>query len=287
MGKVIMIQGTMSNVGKSLITAGLCRVFRQDGHSVAPFKSQNMCRPYITADGLEIGIAQAIQAEAAGIAPCADMNPILLKPVSDSGSRVVVNGRSIGHMSGTEYFAGRKRFIPDIMRAYESLSGRFDIVVVEGAGSPAEINLRQNDIVNMGLAKLIGAPVLLVGDIDPGGVFAQLAGTLMLLEDDERDMVKGLIINKFRGEIGLLRPGLAMLEEITGKPVIGTIPYLYVDIEDEDSLAESYRKRQAQPERAADLKTAAYRDSQYNALADAVRQSLDMEFIYKILSGTP
>jgi len=306
-----MIQGTMSNVGKSIITAGLCRVFRQDGYKVAPFKSQNMAHPFITDEGLEIGRSQAVQAEAAGVAPSVYMNPILLKPVSDSGSQVVVNGVNLGHMGASEYFARKKTFIPDIMRAYEYLLGHYDIVVIEGAGSPAEINLKKDDIVNMGLAKMTNSPVLLVGDIDPGGVFAQFAGTLMLLGDDERDIVKGLIINKFRGDLELLRPGISMLEDITGKPVIGTIPYLRVDIEDEDSLAAIYRKRQGLPDfggkvavtagtgdsadgnanaavaadgnanAAAEL--AAYKESQYNALADALRVSLDMEFIYKLI----
>jgi adenosylcobyric acid synthase len=244
MKKAIMIQGTMSNVGKSLITAGLCRVFRQDGYSVAPFKSQNMAlNSFITDEGLEMGRAQVVQAEAAGVVPSVLMNPVLLKPVTDMGSQVIVNGEVRGNMNATEYFAYKKNLVPEIMCAFNTLASRHDIIVIEGAGSPAEINLKQNDIVNMGLAKMTDASVLLAGDIDRGGVFAQLVGTLMLLDDDERDRIKGLIINKFRGDIELLRPGFAMLEEKAGKPVIGTIPYLSVDIEDEDSLTERFRSK--------------------------------------------
>ena len=239
-----MIQGTMSNAGKSLITAGLCRVFHQDGYSVAPFKSQNMAlNSFITDEGLEMGRAQVVQAEAACVAPSVLMNPILLKPVTDMGSQVIVNGEVRGNMKAVEHYEYKKTLVPDIMKAFETLAGRHDIIVIEGAGSPAEINLKQNDIVNMGLAKMTDAPVLLVGDIDRGGVFAQLVGTLVLLDNDERDMVKALVINKFRGDIELLRPGIAMLEEKSGKPVLGTIPYLRVDIEDEDSLTERFHSK--------------------------------------------
>lgn len=237
--KKIMIQGTMSNAGKSLICAGLCRIFRQDGYKVAPFKSQNMAlNSFITEDGLEMGRAQVVQAEAAGIAPQVQMNPILLKPTNDTGSQVIVNGKVLENMSARDYFAYKKQLIPDIMKAFHELEKAYDIIVIEGAGSPAEINLKKDDIVNMGLAKMVDAPVLLVGDIDRGGVFAQLLGTLMLLEDDEKERVKGLIINKFRGDKTILDPGIDMLEEKGGIPVVGVTPYLQVDIEDEDSLAE-------------------------------------------------
>jgi adenosylcobyric acid synthase len=237
-----MIQGTMSAAGKSLLTTALCRVFRQDGYSVAPFKSQNMAlNSFITDEGLEMGRAQVVQAEAAGIAPSVLMNPILLKPVTDMGSQIIVDGEVRGNMHAADYFKYKKDLIPDIMRAFDTLSARHDVIVIEGAGSPAEINLRKDDIVNMGLAKMTGAPVLLVGDIDRGGVFAQIVGTLMLLADDERHIVKGTVINKFRGDIQILRPGLAMLEERSGKPVVGVLPFLNVDIEDEDSLTERFR----------------------------------------------
>ena len=234
-----MIQGTMSNAGKSLLCAALCRVFRQDGYRVAPFKSQNMAlNSFITAEGLEIGRAQAAQAQAAGLEPSVLMNPILLKPTTDVGSQVIVNGVPRGNMSAADYFKYKKELIPDIMRAYDALAAENDIIVIEGAGSPAEINLKADDIVNMGMAKLAGAPVLLVGDIDRGGVFAQLYGTVALLEPDERAMVKATVINKFRGDVDILAPGLGMLYELIKIPCAGVIPYTRVDIDDEDSLSE-------------------------------------------------
>jgi adenosylcobyric acid synthase len=245
MAKVIMVQGTMSNAGKSLVCAGLCRVFRQDGYRVAPFKSQNMAlNSFITREGLEMGRAQVVQAEAAGIEPDVRMNPILLKPVTNVGSQVIVNGEVRGNMRAGEYFAMKDSLVPDIMRAYDSLAEQSDIIVIEGAGSPAEINLRENDIVNMGMAKMAKAPVLLVGDIDRGGVFAQLYGTIALLEEEEQRMIKATMINKFRGDVELLKPGLAMLESLTGKPVAGVLPMMNVDIEDEDSLAERLTRRE-------------------------------------------
>ena len=192
MAKVIMVQGTMSNAGKSLLVAGLCRIFQQDGYRVAPFKSQNMAlNSFVTKEGLEMGRAQVMQAEAAGISPMVCMNPILLKPTNHIGSQVIVNGEVLGNMSARDYFAYKRELIPDIKRAFNKLESFADIIVIEGAGSPAEINLKENDIVNMGLAEMVDAPVLLVGDIDRGGVFAQLLGTLMLLTDGERERVKG------------------------------------------------------------------------------------------------
>ena len=241
MAKNIMIQGTMSNAGKSLLTAGLCRVFKQDGYRVAPFKSQNMAlNSFITADGGEMGRAQVVQAEAAGIAPDVCMNPILLKPTTDVGSQVIVRGVVQGNMTAMEYYRRKQEYIPAIMEAYNSLAAEYDIIVIEGAGSPAEINLKQEDIVNMGLAKLVDAPVLLVGDIDRGGVFAQLYGTIALLEVEERNRVKGTIVNKFRGDKAILEPGLKQLEQLCGVPVAGVIPYTHVDIDDEDSLSERF-----------------------------------------------
>lgn len=239
MAKVIMVQGTMSNAGKSLLVAGLCRIFKQDGYRVAPFKSQNMAlNSFITTEGLEMGRAQVMQAEAAGIEPSVKMNPILLKPTSDVGSQVIVNGEVRQNMRAAEYFKYKKSLIPDIMAAYDALAAENDIIVVEGAGSPAEINLKSEDIVNMGLARMLKAPVLLAGDIDRGGVFAQLVGTMMLLEKEEQQMVKGLIINKFRGDKRILDPGIEMLKDYTPVPVVGVIPYMQVDIDDEDSLAD-------------------------------------------------
>lgn len=235
----LMVQGTMSNAGKSLVAAGLCRIFHQDGYRAAPFKSQNMAlNSYITKEGLEMGRAQVMQAEAACVEPVAAMNPILLKPTSDVGSQVIVNGKSMGNMSAREYFQYKKKLVPVIQEALDALDREFDIIVIEGAGSPAEINLKQNDIVNMGIAKMADAPVLLVGDIDRGGVFAQLYGTVELLEPEERARIKGLVINKFRGDKTILDPGITMLEEKCHIPVVGTIPYMKVDLDDEDSLAE-------------------------------------------------
>lgn len=239
MAKNLMIQGTMSNAGKSLITAGILRVLKQDGYRVAPFKSQNMAlNSYITSEGLEMGRAQVMQAEAAGIEPRVCMNPILLKPTSDVGSQVIVNGRVRGDYSAEEYFRYKKSLIPDIMAAYHTLEAESDIVVIEGAGSPAEINLKADDIVNMGLAGLVDAPVLLVGDIDRGGVFAQLLGTVLLLEEEERARIKGFIINKFRGDGRLLAPGPDMLYRRCGIETVGIMPYLHLRIDDEDSLSE-------------------------------------------------
>nr|WP_207753333.1 cobyric acid synthase [Intestinimonas butyriciproducens] len=233
-----MIQGTASNAGKSLLAAGLCRVFRQDGWKVAPFKSQNMAlNSFITADGFEMGRAQVVQAYCAGVAPDVRMNPILLKPTNDTGSQVIVNGVPRGTMGAVEYFRYKKALIPDMMEAFHSLAGEYDVIVIEGAGSPAEINLKQDDFVNMGMARLANAPVLLAGDIDRGGVFASLYGTVKLLEPEEQDRIKGLIINKFRGDVEILRPGLTTLEQLTGKPVLGVVPMLDVGIDDEDSLS--------------------------------------------------
>ena len=244
--KCIMVQGTMSGAGKSLLCTALCRIFRQDGLRVAPFKSQNMAlNSYVTRDFLEIGRAQAVQAEAAGIVPDVRMNPILLKPSSDVGSQVIVNGRVRAQMSAKDYFSYKTQLIPEILAAYDSLAAEYDVIVIEGAGSPAEINLRANDIVNMGLAEMVDAPVLLAGDIDRGGVFAQLVGTVMLLDGRERARVKGLVINKFRGDPALLQPGLRQLESLTGVPVLGVVPLLPVRIDDEDSLAPCLEERAA------------------------------------------
>ena len=238
MAKPIMIQGTMSNAGKSLLCAALCRIFRQDGYRVAPFKSQNMAlNSYITDTGAEMGRAQVVQAEAAGIPPDVRMNPILLKPTTDVGSQVIVNGRPVGNMNAMEYSRRKLEFLPQVMDAYHSLAEENDIIVIEGAGSPAEINLRKEDLVNMGLARRIDAPVMLVGDIDRGGVFAQLYGTVALLEPEEKALVKATIINKFRGDPAILAPGLTTLEDLCGVSVAGVVPYVYVDIDEEDSLS--------------------------------------------------
>ena len=244
MAKAIMIQGTMSNVGKSLLTAAFCRIFRQNGYRTAPFKSQNMAlNSYVTPDGLEIGRAQALQAEAAGIEPSAFMNPILLKPTTDVGSQVIVNGKSRGNMRAAEYFRHKKELIPEIMAAYQTLSEQYDVIVIEGAGSPAELNLKKDDIVNMGLAQMLHVPVLMTGDIDCGGIFAQLLGTLNLLDPNEQKLVKGLLVNRFRGDVSLFRDGVSILEEYSGKPVLGIVPYISHHLEDEDSLSSRLQQK--------------------------------------------
>ncbi len=244
MAKAIMVQGTMSNAGKSVLVAALCRIFKEDGYKVAPFKSQNMAlNSFITKEGLEMGRAQVAQAEAAGVEPSVLMNPILLKPTNDTSSQVIVNGEVWENMSAKEYYKQKRVLVPEVKKAFNKLSEENDIIVIEGAGSPAEINLKENDIVNMFMAKMADAPVLLVGDIDRGGVFASLVGTMALFDDDEKQRVKGLVINKFRGDESILSPGLKTLEEITGKDVVGVVPYLDVDIDDEDSLTERFDRK--------------------------------------------
>jgi adenosylcobyric acid synthase len=240
----LMIQGTASSVGKSLLCAALCRILKQDGYKVAPFKSQNMAlNSYVTYDGLEMGRAQVMQAEAAGIEPLVEMNPVLLKPTSDQGSQVVVMGRPTGNMGAFEYLNWKENLWPVIDEAYHKLKKDHDIIVIEGAGSPAEINLKESDLVNMGLAKKLQAPVLLVGDIDRGGVFASLYGTVALLEEDERALLKGVIINKFRGDLKVLEPGLQTLEQLVDLPVLGVVPMLKLQLDDEDSVTERFTRR--------------------------------------------
>ncbi len=246
--KVIMVQGTMSNVGKSLLAAALCRIFTEDGYRTAPFKSQNMAlNSYVTKDGLEMGRAQVMQAECCRREPAVEMNPILLKPVSDHRSQVIVNGRPVSNMNVKEYYAYKKDCIPVIIEAFGRLSETSEIIVVEGAGSPAELNLKDGDIVNMGLAALLSAPVILVGDIDRGGIFAQLIGTVDLLEVDERERIAGLVVNKFRGDEAFFAKGIEILESKTKKPVLGTIPYLSLLFEEEDSLSDRLGSHEKKP----------------------------------------
>lgn len=240
MSKAIMLQGTSSHVGKSILATALCRIFRQDGHRVAPFKAQNMAlNSYVTKSGGEMGRAQVAQAEAAGLEPAVEMNPVLLKPTGNASSQVVVLGRPVGNMSAAQYHAGYSReLLAVVEKSLRALQAAYDVVVIEGAGSPAEVNLKANDIVNMRIAKLAPAPVLLIADIDRGGALASIVGTLELLEPDERDLVKGIIINKFRGDIALLRPAVDFLAARTGKPVVGVIPHLDdLGIDDEDSVS--------------------------------------------------
>lgn len=243
MAKNIMFQGTGSSVGKSLITAGLCRVLMEEGYKVAPFKSQNMAlNSFVTEDGKEMGRAQVVQAEAAKIKPMVEMNPILLKPTSDVGSQVILNGKVYKNMTAEEYHKEKINLKSLVKEAYEKLSSAFNTIVIEGAGSPAEINLRENDLVNMGLANLVDAPVVLIGDIDRGGVFASIYGTIMLMEPEERNRIKGFVINKFRGDVDILMPGIKMLEEKIDIPCLGVIPYMNINIDDEDSLTTRFNR---------------------------------------------
>ena len=238
--KGLMIQGTMSGVGKSLLVTALCRIFAEDGVKVCPFKSQNMAlNSFVTADGLEMGRAQAEQAFAAGLQPDVRMNPILLKPSADSESQVILNGKVLSSMNSREYFKKRGDFMQEILKDLDSLSEEYELIIAEGAGSPAEINLNKNDIVNMGLAKAADMPVILAGDIDRGGVFAQCLGTVEWMEKAERDRIKGFVFNKFRGDPTLLSPGPEMLFERTGIPLIGVVPYVPgLEIDDEDSISD-------------------------------------------------
>lgn len=241
MTKSIMLQGTGSHVGKSVLVAALCRMLKQDGYTVAPFKSQNMAlNSFVTKDGGEMGRAQVVQAEAAGLEPHVDMNPILLKPTGQASSQVIVLGKSIGNLSARRYHQEWTTQALDIIEgAYDRLTSNHEVMVIEGAGSPAEVNLKATEIVNMRIAKLTNSPVLLVGDIDKGGVLASLVGTLELLDPDERDLVAGFIINKFRGDVSLFHPAIEFLEQKTGKPVLGVIPYFQgFKVQEEDSIPE-------------------------------------------------
>lgn len=241
--KNIMIQGTASSSGKSLIATALCRILRQDGFSVAPFKAQNMSNnSYVTRDGLEMGRAQAVQAHAADIEPDVLMNPILLKPTTEIGAQVVLMGKPAFIMNAEKYYLSKPKLRETVAECYDSLSESFDIIVLEGAGSPAEINLKDQDIVNMGMAATADAPVVIVGDIDRGGVFASLVGTMVLLDNEDRDRVKGFIINKFRGDLDMLKPGLEQLEKLTGKPVIGVVPWFDHHIDDEDAVTRRFQR---------------------------------------------
>ena len=248
MAKTIMFQGTSSHVGKSILTTALCRIFKQDGYRVTPFQAQNMAlNSYVTPSGGEMGRAQVAQAEAAGLEPAVEMNPVLLKPTGNSRSQVIVMGRPIGVMSASEYHAGySKKLLGVIGDCLDELQQRYDIVVIEGAGSPAEVNLKANDIVNMRIALMVQAPVFLIADIDRGGAIASVVGTISLLEPEEQDRVQGIILNKFRGDINLLRPAFDIILAKTGKPVVGVIPHLEnIGIDDEDSVSLDDKKNQA------------------------------------------
>ncbi|PQQ38063.1 cobyric acid synthase CobQ [Photorhabdus luminescens] len=254
MGLSLMLQGTASDVGKSVLVAGLCRIFVQDGYRCAPFKSQNMAlNSGITINGEEMGRAQIFQAEAAGIEPDVRMNPVLLKPTSERKAQVVLMGKVACSMNAVEYHQYKPSLQQQICEVFHSLASEYDVIVLEGAGSPAEINLRDRDIVNMGMAEMVDAPVLLVADIDRGGVFAAIYGTLALLRPAEKARVKGVIINKFRGDISLLQPGIEQIEALTGVPVLGVMPWLNIDLEDEDGVALQTGKYDGATEKALDI----------------------------------
>ncbi len=238
----LMIVGTSSGAGKSLFVTALCRIFYKDKYKVSPFKSQNMAlNSYITKDGKEMGRAQVVQAEASGLEPSVNMNPILLKPSTMNKIQIIVCGKSIGNMSGVEYNQYKKNLIPILKKTYSKIENENDIVVIEGAGSPAEINIKEEDISNFAMARIADAPVILIADIDRGGVFASIYGTIMLLNEEDRKRIKGIVINKFRGNKEVLKSGFEIIENLTGVKTLGVIPYTDIDIEDEDSLSEKYK----------------------------------------------
>ena len=294
----VMLTGTGSDVGKSIIATALCRIFRQDGYQPAPFKAQNMSsNAYALPDGFEMATAQAIQAEAAGVASHTDMNPLLLKPQNDHTSLVVLNGRTVGNTSEFDFWGIKERgerkeergeridFRREVCDAYDRLAARYNPIVLEGAGSISELNLRDHDLVNLPMARHAHANVILVGDIDRGGIFASVYGSIALQTEEDRRLIKGIIINKFRGHLSLFEEGRRMMEEICGVPVLGVVPYFKdIHIEDEDSLSIDNKRRQNIPITSSADMTADFKEQQYDRLADHVRQHLDMDRLYKILA---
>ena len=278
MAKSIMIQGTASGVGKTIMTMALCRIFWQDGYMVAPFKSQNMTsNTAFTKNGEEIAVSQVLQAYASGIEPDADMNPVILKPSPEkTGTELILKGKHYDTIDAYNFKEIKKKLIPEITKAYNRLSEEYDIIVIEGAGSPVELNLTKNgdDIVNMGMAKRANAPVVLVSDIDRGGIFASLYGTVSLFAESERKYVKATIVNRFKGDISYFADGVKILEKITGVPVLGVVPYIKFDMPEEDSLYEGY---EGESSLEGDY------GSQIDLIAENVRESLDMDLVYKIL----
>lgn len=273
----IMVQGATSSAGKSLLCTGLCRYFYKKGLKVFPFKSQNMSRnAFVDEDGNKIATAQVQQAFACNRKPDVKMNPVLLIPKTDVGSTVVLFGKEFKDMKAREYFEYKKELLPVIEKTFSEIESENDIVVVEGAGSPAEINLRENDIVNMGLAELVDLPVILVADIDRGGVFASLYGTVMLLSENERKRIKGLVINKFRGDKTLLDSGIEQIEKLTGIPVIGTIPYVKLNIPDEDSLVDYDKPANHGGVSREEL------EIEFDKLMNAIADNMDMKLVEEI-----
>lgn len=290
----VMLTGTGSDVGKSIIATALCRIFRQDGYQPAPFKAQNMSsNAYALPDGLEMATAQAIQAEAAGVTCHTDMNPLLLKPQNDHTSLVVLNGRAVGNTSEFDFWGVKEDkdnsctidFRREVCDAYDRLAAHYNPIVLEGAGSISELNLRDHDLVNLPMARHAHASVILVGDIDRGGIFASVYGSIALQTEEDRRLIKGIIINKFRGHLSLFEEGRRMMEEICGVPVLGVVPYFKdIHIEDEDSLSIDNKRRQNIPITSSADMTADFKEQQYDRLADHVRQRLDMDRLYKILA---
>lgn len=287
MGRAVMIQGTASGAGKSTFVTGLCRAFVEAGYSVAPFKAQNMsCNAHVFENGMQMARSQAIAAYACGIEPEVDMNPVLLKPTDVSGSEVILKGKSIGNLKDFEYNELKKRLSDEIIASYNRLLEKYDIVVVEGAGSPVELNLKENDVVNMGFAKRTNCPVILVSDISRGGIFASTYGTVMLLDETERELVKGIVVNKFCGLTEYFQSGIEILERITEKPVLGVIPYTEINLEDEDSLTDNgivKTQKSIETEIGGNLSYLEYMDIQFQQLAEVIRKNVDMPGVYKIL----
>jgi adenosylcobyric acid synthase len=279
----LMVQGTTSDAGKSILVTALCRILARHGYRVVPFKPQNMAlNSAVTADSGEIGRAQAVQAQAAFLEPSVSMNPILLKPNSDQGSQVIVNGKAIGNMDAVAYHAYKPQLMPVVTAAHEQLKRQFDLVLVEGAGSPAEINLREHDIANMGFAEAVDCPVIIVADIDRGGVFAHLYGTWALLSESEQKRVRGFVINRFRGDVKLLEPGLDWLEQQTSVPVLAVLPYLHnLHIEAEDSISQSQKLQRGKHDEVLRVSVLAYPRASNHTDFDVLRMhpQADCEFV--------
>lgn len=272
----IMFQGTSSSAGKSTLVTALCRILKNEGVSVSPFKSQNMSRNAVDiGDGQQISVSQVVQAEAAKIKPIAEINPILLIPNSDTGSTVMVNGRKYSVTNAKQYHETKKELRQYVIAAYQKLESMFDVIVIEGAGSPAEINLKKNDFVNMGMAEIADSPVIIVADIDRGGVFASIYGTIMLMDEHEKARIKGFIINKFRGDKDILDPGIVMIEKLVNKPCFGVLPFFNLDIEEEDSIVDGVEGRRIKDDRL--------RDKEYDKLAEIVSEHVDIDALKKII----
>lgn len=276
MSKNIMVQGTSSSAGKSILTTSLCRIFANRGMAVSPFKSQNMTRNKVELeDGSYIAGSQVVQAESAKTAPVYQMNPVLLVPKTDTGSTLILKGVEYGDYDAKSYYREKGKFRSAVEESYNELKSKYELIVIEGAGSPAEINLRENDYVNMGLAHMVDAPVILVGDIERGGVFASIYGTAMILSEEDRARIKGFVINKFRGDVDILKPGIEELEDRIGIPCIGVIPYTDINIEEEDSLVDGKRGERIEDE--------SLRESEYDRLASFIERHMDMEKLEAII----